>query len=172
MGAFTSTVELRPAASAADFVKLYPNGNTSSLEYFLLENRQPVGNDRDWEHVGLCRGLVIWHIDQQVVQSRYLSNYVNTLPSAGGPPHFGAAVLEADGDASLRSPPLNYGECADTWRQGRVWDAASTPSARLWNGDDSHLSVTVLSENPDGSLSLSIGANGSYERTYLPLLRT
>jgi len=166
-----SKVHLRPAAGAADFVKLYPNGDTSSLEYFLLENRQPVGNDRDWERAGLCRGLVIWHVDQQAVQSRYLSNLVDTLPSAGGPSHFGAAVLEADGDASLRTPPQNYGECDDTWRPGRVWDATSTPSARLWDGGDTGLSVAVVSQNADGSLTVTIGVNGDYQKNYLPLVQ-
>jgi immune inhibitor A len=135
----TSTVTLEPAESGANFVTLYPGGDTSSLEYFVLENRQPLGFDVDWTDVDLCPGLVIWHIDQDIVQQ--YPYYVNTLALAGGPPHQGVIVVEADGDFDMINPPMNYGECSDTWTVGQTWDANSTPSSRLWDGSDSRATV-------------------------------
>jgi M6 family metalloprotease-like protein len=171
VGPGASAVVLRPATQAPDFVKLYPSGNTGSPEYFLLENRQGAGLDRDWtaSGVGLCPGLVIWHVDQSIVQSWYPINMVNTLPSASGPPHFGAAVVEADGNAAMRQPPLNYGECGDTWQPGRSWNAFTNPSSRLWDGADSRLALTVLEQDSDGSLTLSISVNGAMQAVYLPI---
>jgi immune inhibitor A len=163
----TSTVTLEPAESGANFVKLYPGGDTSSLEYFVLENRQPLGYDVDWTGVDLCPGLVIWHIDQDIVQ-RY-PYYVNTLALAGSPPHQGVIVVEADGGFDMINPPLNYGECSDTWTAGQTWDANSTPSSRLWDESDSQLAVTVLDER-DGAVVLAIRVGSSF-KVYLPVVQ-
>lgn len=44
----------------------------------------------------------------------------NTIPSvSGAPPHFGVFLVEADGNNRVSSPPMNYGECSDTWTVGR-----------------------------------------------------
>jgi len=154
----TSIVTLDPAESGASFIKLYPNGDTNSTEYFVLENRQPLGFDVDWTSAELCAGLVIWHIDQDIV--RQYPYYVNTLAWAGGPPHQGVIVVEADGGFDMITPPLNYGTCSDTWTVGQTWDAHSTPSSRLWDGSDSQLALTVLDESDD-SVVLAIGVGAS-----------
>jgi len=160
-------VTLEPAESGANFVKLYPGGDTSSLEYFVLENRQPLGFDEDWTTAGLCAGLVIWHIDQDIVQ-RY-PYYVNTRALAGSPPHQGVIVVEADGGFDMINPPMNYGECSDTWTVGRTWDANSTPSSRLWDGSDSQLAVTVLDES-DGAVVLAVRVGSSF-KVFLPAVQ-
>jgi M6 family metalloprotease-like protein len=166
----TSDVSLGPAESGPNFVKLFPRGDTGSEEYFLLENRQPLGFDQDWLSAGLCAGLVIWHVDQDIVQ-----NYpyrVNTLASAGGPPHQGASIVEADGGFDMINSPLNYGECTDTWAVGETWDSSSIPDSDLWDGSDSQLAVTVLDES-DGSLLLRVtmGDTGPVWQVYLPLVK-
>jgi M6 family metalloprotease-like protein len=163
----TITVTLGPVESDAHLIKLYPDGDGTNGEYFLLENRQPLGFDQDWASAGLCPGLLIWHVDSSVVQSS--GNKVNTLPSAGGPPHQGVVLVEADGDWDLIRAPLRYGECSDTWTVGRIWDASSMPSSRLWNGRDSHLSVTVLSAN-QGSVTLRVTVGVGRAYLYLPTL--
>lgn len=158
---------LHPAETNNDFIKLYPNGNSNSEEYFLLENRQPLGFDQDWTGVGLCPGLFIWHIDQDIVDTYFA---MNSLPSAGGGPHQGAIVVEADGGFDMITPPLNYGDCDDRWAVGRTWDASSTPDSDLWDGSASGLSVTVVAQNADGSVDLSITAppNAIYRTMTVP----
>jgi M6 family metalloprotease-like protein len=162
----TTTVTLAPAESSPSVIKLYPWGNTSGPEYFLLENRRPIGFDQDWLGGGLCAGLVIWHIDQDMIESTFFLNRINTLASAGGPPHQGVVVVEADNGFDMIAPPLNYGECTDTWAVGRTWNAGSSPSSSLWDGGPSKLSVRVVSEN-QGTLTLSITISPS-RKVYLP----
>jgi hypothetical protein len=163
VGTFTTT--LGPAETGANYIKLVPHGNPSSSEYFLLENRQPLGFDQDWL-TSLCPGLLIWHIDQNIV-----ANYpyaVNTLASVtGGPPHQGVVLVEADGRFDLLHTPFNSGECSDTWTTGQTWDANSSPNSHLWNDADSGLAVTVVSESA-GSVTLRITTDGLPFALYLP----
>jgi M6 family metalloprotease-like protein len=167
----TTTMTLAPAENGANFIKLYPHGNTSSQEYFLLENRQALGFDQDWLIGGLCPGLLIWHVDRNIVE-----NYpygVNKPPSVpGAPPHQGVIVVEADGDSDLINPPYTYyGECSDTWGTGRTWDGNSTPNSSLWDGSDSGLSVTVLSQSNDSvTLHISVG-DVDLSKIFLPIVR-
>jgi immune inhibitor A len=163
----TNTIELKPVETHPAVIKLVPNGNTSSKEYFLLENRQPIGFDTDFSGTGeplqLCRGLLIWHVDENITGANFLPNLVNTLPSAGGPPHQGAIVVEADGNRRMITPPRtypeSYGECGDTWPVGRMWSDTTTPTAKLWDGSNSGLALTVLDE-VSGTLTLRITSQG------------
>jgi M6 family metalloprotease-like protein len=155
----TITVTLAPAETTVSFVKLAPYGNPGSREYFLLENRQPIGFDQDWHTLGgLCAGLLIWHIDQNIVQNYPFA--VNSLASyPGGPPHQGVVLVEADGNYDLIHTPYNTGECADTWATSQTWDDSTTPNAHLWNGNSSGLSVTVVGQAA-GAVTVRITTSG------------
>jgi M6 family metalloprotease-like protein len=60
-----SPVETSPSALKLSLTE-------DSKEYFLVENRQPLGFDDLWQsYRGMCPGLVIWRI-QEEVYSRYL----------------------------------------------------------------------------------------------------
>ncbi len=161
----TLTVTLGPSAVENNLLKLVPFGDATSSEYFLLENRQPLGFEQEWRAAGLCPGLLIWHIDQHIVADYPYA--VNTLTVAGGPPHPGVAVMEADGGFDLVRPPLNYGDCGDAWQPGQRWNDASPAGAKLWDGRASGLAVTVLREE-EGVLTLRIEASALTVRTYLP----
>ncbi len=154
MAAGTSSVDLPPVETSGVVLKLYPGGDTSSREYFLLENRQPIGFDVDWSLARLCPGLVIWHVDGDVVRDYLYSNKVNT-PGGNGPPHHGVTVVEADGDDGMQRNRYDFGECADTWAAGRQWDPFSWPNSRLWDYGDSQIGVRVLSQS-HGTVKLSI----------------
>lgn len=138
------TVTLAPFETSGQLLKLTPFGETSQ-EYFLVENRQHLGFDDEMGRRGLCKGVQIWHIDADIVSGYASSNLVNTLPSAGGPPHQGVILVEADGRFDM-SRGRSYGECSDTWAVGRTWNADTTPSSRLWDSTLSGLSLSVLSE--------------------------
>jgi immune inhibitor A len=168
----TYTVTLSPAETSTSFLRLYPDGDTSSPEYFVLENRQALGFDADWAGAGLCTGLLIWHIDETITEAYALINLVNSPGYFGGPPHQGVIVVEADGNYDLIKPPRTFGECSDTWEVGRTWNDNTTPNATLWDGSPSNLSVHVLEERPDGSLvlSLRVGAVVYDKIAFLPLV--
>jgi immune inhibitor A len=163
----TSSYRLAPLETHAQAIRLNPSGTPNSPEYFLLENRQDLGFDDDWTGAGLCRGLLIWHIDRDIVDA-WLYN-LNTVSTAGGPPHQGAIVVEADGNFDLIQPPLTFGECSDTWLPGQTWNDSTTPNAHRWDGSASHLSVSVVSQCGDGSLILnvSVGTTTSHRQNQL-----
>jgi M6 family metalloprotease-like protein len=136
---------LGPAESVFDFIKIYPRGDTDVGEYFLLENRQPIGFDSEWlPQYNLCSGLVIWHVDERIVNDYAFVNRVNTTGvEPYYPPHPGVIIVEADGRYDMINS-LNFGECSDTWQVGSTWDDLSVPPARLWDRSASRISVTIL----------------------------
>lgn len=176
LGPGTYSLTLAPVELGANGIRLYPDGNTSSKEYFVLENRQALGYDMGWTGAGLCTGLVIWHIDGTIVEAYALSNLVNSPGYVGGPAHPGVLVVEADGNFDMIKvnfpPSLNYGQCSDTWAVGRTWDDNTTPNARLWDGTTSNLSVRVKDEI-DGSLNLvvRVGALVYDQIAFLPMVK-
>jgi M6 family metalloprotease-like protein len=160
----THSYRLAPVETHAQIIRLNPNGAANSSEYFLLENRQGLGFDSDWAGAGgLCQGLFIWHVDRTIIDL-WLFN-LNTLPSAGGPPHQGAIVVEADGDFDLIHPPPNYGECSDAWAPGQTWNDNTSPNAHLWDGSPSQLAVSFVSQCRDGSLALNVSVGGTASQT-------
>jgi hypothetical protein len=153
----TYDLHLPPAETGQteQFVKLYPHGRADSEEYFLLENRQPHGFDSNWTRLGLCPGLIIWHIDRSIAlnQATILNNTVNTPSSPAA--HCGVMIVEADGRNQMVRGTESYGQASDTWTAGNTWGDHGFPSL-LWDGNESGLSVTVQQENEDGSLDLRI----------------
>ncbi|HEX6791862.1 MAG TPA: M6 family metalloprotease domain-containing protein [Candidatus Krumholzibacteria bacterium] len=109
---------------------------TNPIEYFLVENRQPVGSDaRVWGG----GGLVIWHIDSGV--------------QSGGPdndiPHR-VAVEQADGLFDLEHA-RDRGDEGDAYpgsTNNRVFNGDSNPSSDGHDGP-SHVSVGITSGNGD-----------------------
>ena len=151
----TTVVALGPAETEPAMVKLAPNGQVNSAEYFLLENRQPLGFDQDWLSGGYCPGLYIWHVDQNVVAQFSWTNLVNSPLLANGPKHPGVTVVEADGGDDLIHVPFTYGECSDAWAVDQMWNSATSPSTRLWTNADSGISLTVESMQ-NGIVTLTI----------------
>ena len=156
-----------PGSQSGRFIKLYPHGNLESPEYFLLENRQPLGFDSDWVRLGLSPGLIIWHVDERIVGDGDYQhcNVINTPFSTRAdscftsrhkqvPSHHGVKVVEADGYNNMVSEAQkDYGTSADTWVEGRTWRGV------LRNGHDSGLTVSVLRQHgapDDQSVDLRI----------------
>ena len=172
-GAYSLT--LAPIELGGNGIRLYPDGNPSAKEYFVLENRQALGYDYGWTNAGLCTGLVIWHIDSNIVEAYALSNLVNSPGYPGGPAHPGVLVVEADGKFDMIKknfpPSLNYGQCSDTWAVGRTFSDNTTPDAHLWDGTPSNLSVRVVDE-VNGSLHLlvRVGLPVFDQTAFLPMV--
>ncbi len=163
-------ISLNPVEDHPEIIKLYPNNNLQSDEYFLLENRQEIGYDRNFWYRGLCPGLLIWHIDGNIVDDPYWFRRVNSKPPTNfAPPNPGIIIVEADGEQEMitEADSLNYGECEDTWKVGQTWDQDSVGATTLWNGSDTGLSVSVLSET-DGVLELQINIDS--KTIYLPFM--
>ena len=112
---------------------VYRASSPASNEYFLLENRQPLGYDRGLERqlgANFTGGLAIWHIDD--------SRTNNATDS-----HRWVDVEEADNSSMSGSS----GSTADLWRDisGIAFAASTNPASSLYSGGDSGVSIGDIS---------------------------
>lgn len=151
-----TTIELGPAAtSKGSFIKLYPNGDSTRPEYYIIENRQAVGFDGSLGAAGLCEGVTIWHVNENVVNNSIYNIF------AGTP---GVRVIEGNGQPGayagrfdmLNNGWLSQGECADTWKPGQTWTGFTG-----WTGA-SGATVEVLGANGD-NITVRVTQSGLLE---------
>lgn len=116
-------------------------------EYYLIENRQQVGRDRQLP----AGGIAIWHIDElgdrDIESLAYNNNHHN----------FEQLLMQADNlwhlNALLGAPGgYNYGDANDLWFAGNSAAAYSNmfnddtqPSARWWDGTPSLIKLEEFS---------------------------
>ena len=112
-----------------------PNKN----EYFLLSNRQQIGSDSFLHEPG----LLVWHIDQDVVDAGPLGR-VNADAT-----HKGVDVEEADGFANLDNS-VNRGDPGDPFpgsTGNTVFNLASNPDSRDYTGVSSGLALENITHS-------------------------
>lgn|GEM_PF-482563 len=138
----------------------------SGTEYLLVENRE-----RDPDGDGMCdsserdfglpgSGVLIWHVDQGVIDEKIGSNTVNTDPA-----HKGVDLEEADGiqdfDYSLPDLYGYEGSRYDPWFQGgygSLFGPGTTPSSETSWGGATGVSVGV--QDPPGlSMTVSVSSD-------------
>jgi len=118
--------------------KLWTAGNPTS-EYFLIENRQQIQYDQMLPYPG----LLIYHIDENVINTYRPSNTVNVREHGV----YGVAIEEADGDRSLFYG-ANGGDRGDPF-PGRTnntsFDSLGTnPDSRSNSEENTHCGVTSI----------------------------
>lgn len=141
-----SSVTLPAVATSGSVFRFDVEG---TAEYFLLENRQPIGSDYFLHGTG----LVVWHVDDDVIEARRRLNRVNADAF-----HKGVDVEEADGLDDLDRGE-NRGDSGDSFpgaTSTTVFDGNSTPGSRTYAGDLSGLALTNITE-VGGQVTLSIG---------------
>ncbi|MDZ7779087.1 MAG: immune inhibitor A [Gemmatimonadota bacterium] len=114
-----------------------------SGEYFLLENRTPVGFDSQLHGGG---GLLVWQVDPVRVSNRWGANTVN------GSDMPGVRLRQADGRDDLGRVVGDRGDAGDPFpgvTGNTVFHAGSTPAATSYDGTPTGL--TVLEIEPTGS---------------------
>jgi hypothetical protein len=112
-------------------------------EYFLLENRQPLGFDQDLH----AAGLLIWHVDKEVTDTAWARNAVNADPG-----RYGVRLVQADGIGDLEAASGGRGDAGDPFpgSAGRTeFHAGSNPGSFSHDGAASGLTLTGLA--PAGS---------------------
>ncbi len=127
------TLGLSPVEESGAVIRI-PSGDTSG-EFFLLENRQRLGPDGDIP----AEGLLVWHVDPELVEERWLPNTVNSDPG-----HMGVWLRQADGLNELAAENGGRGDGGDVFvaGQGLEFHAGSVPSAVGHGGEAA--GVTVL----------------------------
>jgi len=158
-----ASIVLLPPVATGDTVLYFAVPNTD--EYFLFENRQPLGSDTAQLNPA-CRfrtrscakgpGLLIWHIDagQVALHGFRQDNRVNV-----GAVH-GVALVQADGLNQLRTPgEKNRGDAGDPWpgTTGNTLFAATTNPAALDNqGTTAGFELDSIEQTPTGDMSFRL----------------
>jgi M6 family metalloprotease-like protein len=124
-----------------------------SGEYFLLENRQRGGFDQRLYQ----EGLLIWHVDPDVVLARWEANRVN------GYDHMGVWLRQADGRDDLGRIDRPRGDAGDpfpfnegTPSENSAFHAASNPASNSWLGTATGLTVLDVARVPGNAVELDL----------------
>ena len=134
-----NNLELKPVETDGDVYLLPIPGNWSNSEqYYLLENRQQMKYDTYLPG----EGLLIWHIDEEVIDSNWNSNSVNDDET-----HKGVDLEEADGNDDLDSK-ANYGDSGDPYTSGS-FTKDTYPNSLAYNGTESGWKIENIQVDGD-----------------------
>ena len=118
--------------------RLWKDGDTTSQEYFLVENRQLTGYD-----VSLpASGLLVWHIDDAI-----WGNQNEWHPKVG--------LVQADGFQQLEHK-TSFGDAGDPFpgiSNNVTFNATSNPNSKAYSGMDTYVSITNI---PADSNSMTV----------------
>jgi M6 family metalloprotease-like protein len=139
---------LKPAANDSTVYKVL---TPVSTEFFLLENRQKTGFDKQLPY----KGMAIWHIDQAVLNVTLSSNSVNADKTRKG-----VDLEEADGTNGL-DDPNNRGDAGDLFpgfKMNTSFDDDTKPNAKTYNGANSGIRIFSIATLTDSSVKFGFGA--------------
>jgi M6 family metalloprotease-like protein len=111
-----------------------------SGEYFLLENRQGLGFDRDLH----AEGLLVWQVSTPVLDEKWPYNRINTDPT-----RMGVRVRQADGLEELSSTGGGRGDAGDIYpgsSNNPVFHAGSVPASWTLDGNPSGLTLLGIEQ--------------------------
>jgi len=134
-----NNLELEPIENDGNVYLLPIPGNWSnSNEYYLLENRQQLKYDSYLPG----EGLLIWHIDEDVIYSKWNSNSVNNDED-----HKGVDLEEADGEDDL-DYSTNRGDSGDPYNSGS-FTKDTYPNSLAYNDTESGWKIENIETNGD-----------------------
>ena len=144
-------------AAADDTLRYIMKLPPAYKEFFVVENRQQVGFDRDLRG----SGLLILHVDGNLSGS-------NNMQAYG---HWRVSVEQADGLYDLENNN-NEGDANDLWPGPEGLHTEFTnltvPSTTAWSGIPNQLSVWNISENT-GEKTVTCNLEVNYSRTNIQL---
>ncbi|MEO2179733.1 MAG: M6 family metalloprotease domain-containing protein [Candidatus Poseidoniia archaeon] len=134
-----NNLELEPIENEGNVYLLPIPGNWSnSNEYYLIENRQKLKYDSYLPG----EGLLIWHIDEEVIYSNWNSNSVNNDED-----HKGVDLEEADGEDDL-DHTNNRGDSGDPYNSGS-FTKNTYPNSLAYNGTESGWKIENIETSGD-----------------------
>jgi M6 family metalloprotease-like protein len=150
---------LRPAETSPQVLEY---AIPDSRQYYLMENRQPIGPDA-WLP---GRGLLIYRVDGAIMNpstSAWNNDCLECVTGSGRNPHPGIEIMQADGSASLAQPGSagDAGSASDPFpgtTGATQFSDATRPSAVGWGGVPSYLSVSGVTQEANGDILLAAGS--------------
>ena len=136
---------IEPVSEGGKSYKLpIPGNQPNSNEYFLIENRQQSNYD---EYIP-GEGLLIWHIDENILNSKWDSNTVNNDED-----HKGMDLEEADGNDDL-DDKTNRGDAGDPYTSGS-FNKTTYPNSLAYNGSESGWKIDIEVDGDNIILDIS-----------------
>lgn len=118
-------VQLTSVEDHPDALKLWYQGDPLN-QYFLLENRQKIGSDKNLHGTG----MLIWHVDNSIKRNSNETHKLVDLEEADGLDQLD--YNQSSGDAGDPFPGLT---------ENTVFDYYSTPDSRAYNLADTKVAV-------------------------------
>lgn len=120
----------------AEVYKVWTSGNPQK-EYFLVSNREKTGFDKNLPG----NGLLIWHIDENVIDAKMDTNTVNNDETRKG-----VDLEEADGLNHLDNR-VNSGDAGDYFNStnNNSFSNSTNPNSRSYAGSNTKVVITNIS---------------------------
>ena len=139
------TISLDPVQTSGRVLRI--DARDGSDEYFLVENRQPLGFDSGL----LSPGLLVWHIDPDFITERWPFNSVN-----GRGDHLGVWLRQADGRLGLEGG-ANRADGGDPFpgaSQTTEFHAGAAPASVTHEGSAAGVTLTDIADAGGGVMTL------------------
>jgi hypothetical protein len=152
------TLTLNPSGTSPDAVVIMPGATSSDAfrEFYIAQNRYRVGNDPATD-VSVSSGkypsdgMLIWHVDARLNSAGMDYAWDNSYTG-----HKLLRLMEADGLERIEGSGANV-DAAMYYNAGKSLGPVSTPSSRDYQGVDSGVKVTAISQSwPQMTATFSI----------------
>lgn len=126
-----------------------PLGDTGGQEYLLIENKVISFNSLDWTHSLPADGLLVVHLDDEILLNSSDYWYCNTSSGtlANSQYRNGVVIAEADHESDyttngnlMTTPPSNGGDSSDTYHSAGNTGIATIPHIDGGAGEDVSIS--------------------------------
>ena len=134
----TSSLSQFPQQNSADYPEAVAlaggyTGSTAFSEYFMVQNRQKVNNDKNLPG----SGLVVWHVDSRLNGGGTDYQYDNSFTA-----HKLLRLMEADGLEEIEAGA--NADAGDFYGAGKEFTPSSTPNSSFYNGSNSQVRVNSI----------------------------
>ncbi|KAH8647929.1 immune inhibitor A peptidase M6-domain-containing protein, partial [Xylariales sp. PMI_506] len=129
------SLSLQDVKDGHEVHRLWKDGDASSKEYFLIENRQQTGFDQYMPG----NGLLVWHVD-------------DNMPDNTNERHYKVALMQADGLNQLSTSSAGRGDPGDPFpgsTNNTSFNVASKPNSLDYNNQDSQVTITNISSSKE-----------------------
>ncbi len=133
----TQILYLEPSGTSQNCVLIWPPTAPNVFsEYFMVQNRQRVGNDDAPRMPG--DGMLIWHVDASLNTAGTNYLYDNSFTE-----HKLLRLMEADGKEEIKNGGV--ADADDYYKAGNEFSPCKTPSSKKYDGTTTGIKVSEFS---------------------------
>jgi M6 family metalloprotease-like protein len=161
------SVTLAASGTSAAAMVVMPGASPGNpfAEFYMVQNRQRVGNDSDCANIPYQDmpndGLVIWHVDARLEATNTDFAWDNSYTA-----HKLLRLMEADGLEQIEATsgtstwPYGYAEAGDYYTSGKTFGDATAPNSKRYDGSATGVAVSGIPA-AGSSMSFTAGIVGA-----------